>query len=111
MSSSPNCAASTRKERLWSCSAPSASSTTSTASTTLSGWSRQNQAKAVARHETQTPLSRFRLLSLRLRRNHRRFHAAALHRLEDGLCGVELALSRRSILLVGWQARSEEHTS
>ena len=48
-SSSPSCAASTRKARLWNCSAPSASSTTSTDSTTPSRWSQPNPAKAAAR--------------------------------------------------------------
>ena len=48
-SSLPSCAASTPKARLWSCSAPSACSTTSTASTTPCGWSRPSPARAAAR--------------------------------------------------------------
>jgi AhpD family alkylhydroperoxidase len=48
-SSSPNCAPSTPKAKSWNCSAPLASSTTSTASTTPCRWSPPNPAKAVAR--------------------------------------------------------------
>ena len=48
-SSSPSCAASTPKARSWNCSAPSGSSTTSTASTTPCRWSRPSPARADAR--------------------------------------------------------------
>ena len=54
-SSLPNCAASTLKARSWNCSAPSASSITSTASTTLCKWSLPSPAKAAAQRPKRRP--------------------------------------------------------
>ena len=60
-------------------------------------------------HETETARRRLPRLSLRLRRHDRRFDAAALHRLEDGSCRVELRRSRGSLLFLGRQANPRDH--